>query len=140
MNILTVDTNIWAYYFSCDAPEFKYVEKPVDQIIKSGKEEIAVNTVIVMELAHFLVKSLGPIEAKKKIDSFLSFPMIIGDLDYSSTIDSIEELRRYSHIGIGGRDATILAFMRNASIKRIMTHDAALKKIDWLEVTDPIPQ
>lgn len=139
MNILTVDTNIWAYYFSRGAPEHKYVEKPIDGIIKSGKEEIAVNSVIVMELAHFLVKSLGPIEAKAKIDLFLSFPMIIGDLDYSSTLDSIEELKKYSHLGIGGRDATILAFMRKASIRRIMTHDAALKQIDWLDVIDPIP-
>lgn len=45
----------------------------------------------------------------------------------------------YSHLGIGGRDATILAFMREESIERIMTHNAALKKIDWLEVIDPIP-
>ncbi len=111
----------------------------MDQVIRSGKEEIAVNTIIVTELAHFLVKSLGPIEAKEKIDSFLSYPMIVGDLDYSSTLDSIEALKRYSHLGVGGRDATILAFMKNASIRRIMTHDDALKKIDWLDVIDPIP-
>ncbi len=139
MSILIIDTNIWAYYFAREAPEHKYVERPVDGVIRSGREEIAVNTVIVMELAHFLVKSLGPIEAREKIDLFLSFPMIVGELDYSSALDSIEELKRYSHIGIGGRDATILAFMRNASMERIMTHDEALKKIDWLDVIDPIP-
>ncbi len=138
-NILTIDTNIWAYYFTQDVPEHKYVEKALDKIIRSEKEQIAVNTVIVMELAHFLVKNLGPIQAKEKLDIFLSFPFTVGDLDYSNVLDSIEELKRYSHLGIGGRDATVLAFMRKGGMKKIMTHDAALKKIDWLEVIDPIP-
>ena len=64
---------------------------------------------------------------------------MIGDLDYFTTLESIEQLKRYSHLGIGGRDATILALMKRSSIKKLMSHDAAFKKIDWLEVIDPIP-
>ena len=47
-------------------------------------------------------------------------------------------LKKYSHLGIGGRDATVLALMSRAKAKRIMTHDEALKKVDWLEAIDPV--
>ena len=47
-------------------------------------------------------------------------------------------LRRYSHLGIGGRDATALALMSRPKIETIMTHDEALKKVEWLEAVDPV--
>ena len=137
-SILTIDTNIWAYYFDAEAPEHKHVEKPVDRAIKS--EQIVVNTVIVMELSHFLIKNLGPVRGGEKLATILSYPLVVEALDYTAMLESIEQLKRYSHLGIGGRDATILAFMKRSSTKKIMTHDAALKKVDWLEVTDPIPE
>ena len=137
-SILTIDTNIWAYYFDKEAPEHRYVEKPLDKAIRS--EQISVNTVIVMELSHFLVKNLGPIHGGEKINTFLNYPLIVEDLDYSMMLESVEQLKRYSHLGIGGRDSTILALMKNSSTKKIMTHDTALKKIEWLEVTDPVPE
>ena len=56
------------------------------------------------------------------------------------TLESIEQLKRYSHLGVSGRDATILAFMKRSSSRKIMTHDSALKKVDWLEVLDPVPE
>jgi uncharacterized protein len=108
----------------------------VDKAIRS--DQIYINTVIVMELTHFLVKNLGPLQGGEKLASFLAFPLTILDLDYKMTLDSIEELKRYSHLGVGGRDATILAFMRKLPSKKIMTHDEALKKVDWLEAIDPI--
>ena len=73
--ILTIDTNIWAYYFDKDSPEHKYVVGPVDKAIRV--EQIMTNTVIVMELSHFLVKSLGPVEGGEKINFFLSYPLVI---------------------------------------------------------------
>jgi len=50
----------------------------------------------------------------------------------------MEMLKRYSHLGVGGRDATLLALMDRAKMKRMMTHDEALKRVDWLEVVDPL--
>ena len=47
-------------------------------------------------------------------------------------------MAKYSHVGIGGRDAMILATARNLGVNRIMTHDQAFKKVDWVEVVDPI--
>lgn len=134
--ILTIDTNIWAYYFDKDSPEHKLVIGPVDEALRS--EKIVVNTIVVMEVAHFLVKNLGSVTGGEKLGTFLGFPFVFTDFDYRNALDSIGMLKRYSHLGIGGRDATILAMMDGAKVKRIMTHDEALKKVDWLEVIDPV--
>jgi uncharacterized protein len=108
----------------------------VERALKS--DTVAINTIIIMELAHFLIKSLGPVSGGEKLALFLRFPLVISDIDYKSVLESIEMLKRYSHSGIGGRDATILAMMYKKGEKKIMTHDQALKKIDWLEVNDPV--
>ena len=134
--ILTIDTNIWAYYLDQDCLEHKRVVTPVERSLKS--DTVAINTIIIMELAHFLVKNLGPVSGGEKLALFLRFPLVISDIDYRSVLESIEMLKRYSHLGIGGRDATILAMVYKSGEKKIMTHDEALKKIDWLEVNDPI--
>jgi len=91
-----------------------------------------------MELAHFLVKNLGPVDGGEKLGLFLRFPLAISDFDYRAALDSVEMLKRHSHLGIGGRDSTVLALMSRAGVKRIMTHDEALKKVDWLEALDPV--
>ena len=134
--ILTIDTNIWAYYFDRDCPEHESVIRPVESALES--EQISINTIIVMELAHFLVKSLGPTVGGEKLDQFLRFPLIITDFDYQHVLGAIEMLKKFSHLGIGGRDAALLAMMNEKSEKRIMTHDEALKKVDWLESIDPV--
>ena len=53
-------------------------------------------------------------------------------------LDSVSYLSRYSHTGIGGRDASILATMKKSNIKKIITHDKDFKKIDFVEIIDPI--
>jgi uncharacterized protein len=93
-----------------------------------------------MELSHFLIRNLGPIQGGEKLGTFLRYPLTIENLDHAMMLDSIEQLKRYSHLGIGGRNATILSFMKRSSIRKIMTHDAALKKVDWLEILDPVPE
>ena len=135
MDILIIDTNIWAYYFDQDSPEHEHVVGPVERALRS--EQIAVNTIIIMELAHFLIKNLGPVGGGEKLGVFLRFPLLISDLDYRSTLDSVEMLKRYSHLGVGGRDATILALMNRSGVKKIMTHDDALKKVEWVDAVDP---
>ena len=134
--MIIVDTNIWAYYFDRDSPEHGSVVPYVERALKS--EQMAVNTVIIMELAHFLVKNLGPVDGGEKLGLFLRFPLAISDFDYRAALDSVEMLKRHSHLGIGGRDSTVLALMSRAGVKRIMTHDEALKKVEWLEAVDPV--
>lgn len=136
--MILIDSNMWCYYFDESCKEHKYVVKELEKIIK--KEEIIINTVIIMELAHFLIKNLGPINGKKKLEVFLSFPMKIFDLNYDRVKESINMLCEHSHLGIGGRDATLLSTMKKAKTNKIFTHDDAFKEIDWLKVEDPIPK
>ncbi len=134
--MICVDSNIWCYFFDESSKEHGKVSAFMQKIL--GKEEIVINTVILIEISHFLIKNLGPINGKKKIDIFLEFPLSIADLNYAYAKESIDFLCQYSHQGIGGRDATILATMKKLGIKRIVTHDASFKNIDWLEAIDPV--
>jgi predicted nucleic acid-binding protein len=135
-SILIIDTNIWAYYFDQDCPEHASVVGPLEKALKS--EQIATNTIIIIEVAHFLIKNLGPVNGAEKLGLFLRFPLVVSDFDYRSSLDAVDMLKRYSHLGVGGRDATILALMSRAKIRTIMTHDDALKKVEWLEAIDPV--
>ena len=134
--MICVDSNIWCYFFDESSKEHGKVSAFMQKIL--GKEEIVINTVILIEISHFLIKNLGPINGKKKIDIFLEFSLSIEDLNYAYAKESIDFLCQYSHQGIGGRDATILATMKKFDIKRIITHDASFKNVDWLEAIDPV--
>jgi len=134
--MLIIDSNIWAYYFDEDSPEHPFVVDDVEKALRS--EGIAINTVIIIEVAHFLIKNLGPILGRNKLSTFLSFPFRIVDLNYELTLKSLDLLAKYSHLGIGGRDATILATAETLNINEIMTHDEAFKRIEWLRIIDPV--
>lgn len=133
-----IDSNIWAYYFDADSQEHESVVGPVEELLSSGG--IAVNTTIVMEVAHFLIKNLGPLEGGEKVEAFLRIPEVIVDLDYALATRAITLLARCSHKGIGGRDATILAAAEKLGESTIVTHDTAFKGLDWIQVLDPVDQ
>lgn len=133
--MIMIDSNIWAYYFDADAPEHKSV---VPAVRKGLREGVLISTVVVMEVAHFLIKNLGPVLGKEKLDIFLSFPMQVDELTLDSVRKSADELSKYSHLGIGGRDATLLASMRRRGVTRLMTHDEALKRVPGIKAIDPV--
>ncbi|MEM2864823.1 MAG: PIN domain-containing protein, partial [Candidatus Bathyarchaeia archaeon] len=95
--MLIIDSNIWAYYFDRDALEHKFVVDMVEKALTTG--EIAINTVIIVEVAHFLIKNLGALTGMEKVDLFLSFPFTVVDLTYDLTLKAIEYLTRYFHLG-----------------------------------------
>jgi uncharacterized protein len=134
--MIFIDSNIWCYYFNEGAKEHEKVVHFVESLM--DKESIAMNNVVGLEVAHFLIKNLGAIKGKEKMKLMLEFPFLIDDLDYDTLLDSIEALAQYTHTGIGGRDASILTTMKKKKIKKIVTHDKAFKKIDFVEVIDPI--
>jgi len=136
--MLIIDSNIWAYYFDEDAAEHDFVVDDVEEALRS--ERIAINTVIIIEAAHFLIKNLGPLIGRNKLSIFLSFPFRIVDLNYELTLRALDLLAKYSHLGIGGRDATILATAETLNINEIMTHDEAFKRIEWLKTIDPVSE
>ena len=132
-SLIFVDSNIWCYYFDRSAQEHNAVSKSLEQVLDDG---VAINTVVAMEVAHYLIKSLGS-EGKRKMDVFLSYPMEIIDFDHYLARKSVEYLAKYSQTGIGGRDATILASMEELGTRKLMTHDRAFKRLDFIDVVDP---
>ena len=139
--MIFVDSNIWCYYFDQRVPEHERVREPMREIITS--EEIACNTIIVMEVAHYIVRHFNEKSARKKIDFFINLRnMQISDFNREMMQESLASLLEYSYAdGLGGRDATIIATLKSQNIKRIITHDAVFKRLAaklTLEVTDPI--
>jgi predicted nucleic acid-binding protein len=133
--MIMIDSNIWAYYLDADAPEHRSVAPAVRRSIREG---VLINTVVVIEVAHFLIKNLGPVLGREKLDVFLGFPMQVDELTLNLAREATDELSKYSHLGVGGRDATLLASMRRRGVTKLMTHDEALKRVPSIEIFDPI--
>jgi predicted nucleic acid-binding protein len=138
--MLFVDSNIWCYYFDQRLPEYAAVRDAMREIIKS--EEIACNTVIVMEVAHYLVRHFTEEVARKKIETFINLSNIdITDFNRQELNQTIETLLAYAYVeGLGGRDATVIASMKLKNIKKIVSHDDIFKRLAnklELEVFDP---
>jgi predicted nucleic acid-binding protein len=138
--MLFVDSNIWCYYFDQRLPEYASVRETMREIIKS--EEIACNTVIVMEVAHYLVRHFTEKTARKKIEYFINLRnMQITDINRQALTETVETLLAYAYTeGLGGRDATVIATMKLQNIKKIVSHDNIFKRLAHkleLELIDP---
>lgn len=138
--MLFVDSNIWCYYFDARLPEHVRVRDAMREIIKS--QEIACNTVIVMEVAHYLVRHFTEKIARKKIETFVNLSNIdIADFNRQSLNETVETLLAYAYAeGLGGRDATVIASMKLQNIKKIVSHDDIFRRLAnklELEVIDP---
>ena len=134
--MIFIDSNIWCYYFDTSAKEHQKTSSYIDSVL--GKKEIVMNSLVIMEISHYLIKNLGSVKGREKTEQLLEFPFIVEDFNYDLLLNSIEMISHYTHTGIGGRDSTILATMKKLGIKQLVTHDKAFKKIDFIEVVDPI--
>ncbi len=139
--MIFVDSNIWCYYFDQRLPEHRYIREPMREIIKS--EEIACNTIIVIEVAHYLVRHFKEEAARKKIDFFMNLRnmQIIGFDKLMLTV-AIEKLIEHGYSdGLGGRDATIIATLNLQAITKIVSHDSVFRRLASklkIEVIDPL--
>lgn len=131
-----IDSNIWAYFFDSTLPEHEKVKETLENAIKN--KEILMTTVIQMEIMHYMIKRLGAIIGREKLEIFLNYPFALDVLDRELVVDTMEVLQKYSHMGIGARDASILASMKRNDVNEIMTHDQALKKIEGIKAFDPV--
>jgi predicted nucleic acid-binding protein len=93
-----------------------------------------------MEVAHYF-RHLPKEDFRRKLSTIQNLATLTFiNLDLDITALAFEQLMKYAKIGIGGRDSVILATMKATSTKRIATHDEVFKKIENLEVIDPIPK
>jgi predicted nucleic acid-binding protein len=138
--MIFVDSNIWCYYFDQRLPEHLLVLEPMREILKS--EEIACNTIIVLEVAHYLVRHFKEKNARKKIDYFINLKnMRITDFNRPLMTQTLDDLLEYAYgDGLGGRDATVIATLKLLNIKKVVSHDDIFKRLSKklaLELIDP---
>jgi predicted nucleic acid-binding protein len=134
--LLVVDSNLWIYYADRTTPEHSSVRPYLAAALR--EEEIGVNTVIQVEVAHYLVKRLGRARGEEAVKPFLQLGLRVEPLDEGLVRDSLSQLLEYSDVGIGGRDATVLATLRRLETRRLATHDQAFRRVNWVEVEDPL--
>ena len=134
--MLYVDANYWIYWFDQRLPEHKYVIEPMRASINEG---VVLNLVTLMEVAHYF-RYLPKESFRRKLYTIQNLATLtFVNLDQNLTEIAFEQLMEYAKIGIGGRDSVILATMKATATRRIVTHDAVFKRIEDLEVIDPIP-
>lgn len=134
--MIFVDSNYWVDLFDKTTPEHESVKRHFHTIYPNFN--IIVNVVVVMEVMHYLVKRLDPEIAQEKWELFSAIPFEIGNFFHNEINDAFKMLKTYSFTGVGGRDATILAYMKKKGIKAIATHDEDFMRVDFVKIIDPI--
>jgi predicted nucleic acid-binding protein len=139
--MIFVDSNVWCYYFDKRLSEHKSVVEFMRKIVIS--EQIVCNTIVVMEVAHYLVRHFTKDVACRKIEHFVNLRnMIIVDCNRQIMLQTLEDLLEYAYThGLGGRDATIIATIKSLDAKKIVSHNDIFNRLAnrlKLEVLDPV--
>jgi predicted nucleic acid-binding protein len=135
--LIFLDSNYWIYLFDQTTEEHAVIKDHFGLIY--GKYQLASNTVVLLETMHYLVKRLGPELVKEKWAWFMAMDFVIDELTLPCVRSTFDELIKYSHTGIGGRDASILASMKRLGDTRtLITHDHDFLNIPEIEVIDPV--
>jgi len=131
-----VDSNYWIYWMDSRHPEHPHVSKAMRAAIKEG---ILLNLTSLLEVAHYF-RGLGEAQLSSTMDKLRNLTTLnLAELDTATAEEALSILGRYSEIGIGGRDAVVLATMQLHGVKRILTHDRDFRKVKGIRVIDFIP-
>jgi len=132
-----VDSNYWIYWMDRRHREHRFVVQPMRRAISEG---ILLNLMTFIEVAHYF-RTLGEPEFMSRMNRLRNLrTLTLTELDMTTSDVAVSVLSRYGRLGIGGRDAVILATMQLHRVKRILTHDRDFTKVKGIKVIDPIPQ
>lgn len=114
-------------------PEHRHVSKAMRAAIREG---ILLNLTSLLEVAHYF-RDLGEAQLLSTMDKLRNLTTLnLAELDTTTADEALRILGRYSEMGIGGRDAVILATMQLHGVKRILTHDRDFRKVKGIRVID----
>ena len=131
-----IDANYWIYWFDERLPEHIFVNESMQSAIKGN---VVLSTVTLMEISHYLRNlPVNVLEENIKMITSLSTLTLV-DFTYDILQSSIGFLSKYSISGLGGRDCVILATMKAAGSKILLSHDKAFKKVNGIRIIDEIP-
>lgn len=137
--MITIDSQIWIYYFDPNAKENKNVLHWMRKHLQTS--DILLNIIIPTEVAHNLYTI--PKISRNLIEQLL-FKWItqknitIADLSNKEMINALQKLKTLRSHGIGGRDCLILATMDFFEVKTIVTNDKNLLIQTDLQRINPI--
>ena len=137
--MICIDANIWVYYFDSRADEHERVRPQMADTLENRRPFC--NTAIQMEVVHFFANQFE--DTKRYVDRLLGFEdLAVADLVIEDVERARELLVSHPHVGIGGRDASLVASMERRGVPELWTHDQGLKRLgdrlDWLTVKDPV--
>jgi len=128
MTLTYIDSNIWIYFFDSVTPEHRGVAERMRDILLS--DELILNTVTVVEVAHYLAKRLSGPELKRRTSAMTRLVgTTIISFDDALLRGAIDLLAQHTQAGLGGRDATILATMAAYDADCIVTQNRVMKKV-----------
>lgn len=131
-----VDSNYWIYWMDRRHPEHRFVSKTMRAAIREG---ILLNITNLIEVAHYF-RALGEPEFSSRMNKLRNLrTLTLAELDAGAANEALKILVRYANLGIGGRDAVVLATMQLHGVKRILTHDKDFRQVKGTRVIDPIP-
>lgn len=131
-----VDSNYWIYWMDRRHPEAEFVTPTMRAAVK---ESIILNVTSFIEVAHYF-RTLGEPEFSSRMDELRNLrTLTLVELDLTTADQALRFLAQYAKVGIGGRDAVILATMKLHGVKRILTHDRDFRKVKEIRVVDSIP-
>ncbi len=146
--MITIDSQIWIYYWDINAKEHNNIKNWLNGTNKNGilfKENIILSVIIPIEVGNHLFKLTDITEdfAKNTIEDLIlslisSENCQLIDIDAILFVDVIQKMKKYSPLGIGGRDTIILATMDRLKVSTIATHDKNILTLKSYRRIDPI--
>ena len=142
--MITIDAQIWVYYFDANALENANVTKWLVGEDNNGTlftEEILLSLIIPMEVGHSIFKTRGLMleDADQIMNAFLSIDTCrFIDIDLFLATNALKFLRNNASTGIGGRDALIVATMNEYHVTTIVTNDKNLLSLKDYKRIDPV--
>jgi predicted nucleic acid-binding protein len=142
--MITIDTQIWIYYFDPNSKENKNVNSWFLNNRENGiiqKQKIILNAIIPIEIAHnlFRVKNLPEEEIITNVTNLIRLKNVtLHEINREVIIQGLEILKKMARVGIGGRDSLILATMKINKITTIVTHDKNILRILDIQRIDPV--
>ena len=137
--MICIDSNVWIYYFDATTPEHDRVRAPMRSAL--AERSVFVNAVVPLEVTHYLTKRRTGDDSF--VERFIGLETLtVEALDLNAVRRAHELLTEHPHLGIGGRDASLVAAMERRGVDDLWTHDTGLKRLgerlEWLVVTDSV--
>lgn len=137
--MITIDSQIWIYYFDPNAQENQNVRLWMNAILKTS--EIVLNTIIPIEVSHNLyrIPKISPDNIEQLIFKWITQKNIkILQISNKEMLNALQILKSLRSKGIGGRDCLILATMELNEVNVLVTNDKNLLSLDYIKRIDPV--